>query len=204
MKGCEDQVPDGRRRHPLHLRKGHWQPAEAGREPHDRALRDLIGELSTLSRDFRTLWAATTSVSATAASNSCAPRDRRPGVDLPVPGPAHVPACGPRPDPLHRRTGQHLRRPAQAHKPGGDPVPDARAHRPHRLTNCLRTLRATRGARALRPHGMLHRVGTPLDIIRSDRAASCSTLSASTRGMGRSSAMPLAGSRAALSNSHVR
>jgi len=32
--------------------------AEAGREPHDRALRGLIGELSTLSPDFRTLWAA--------------------------------------------------------------------------------------------------------------------------------------------------
>ncbi|MGI5347400.1 helix-turn-helix transcriptional regulator [Streptomyces sp. CA-250714] len=32
--------------------------AEAGREPHDRALRDLIGELSTLSAEFRTQWAA--------------------------------------------------------------------------------------------------------------------------------------------------
>lgn len=32
--------------------------AEAGREPHDRTLRALIGELSTLSQDFRTLWAA--------------------------------------------------------------------------------------------------------------------------------------------------
>ncbi|MEW1837148.1 helix-turn-helix transcriptional regulator [Nonomuraea angiospora] len=32
--------------------------AEAGREPHDRALRELIGELSTLSPDFRTMWAA--------------------------------------------------------------------------------------------------------------------------------------------------
>ncbi len=32
--------------------------AEAGREPHDRALRELIGELSTLSREFRTQWAA--------------------------------------------------------------------------------------------------------------------------------------------------
>ncbi|GAA2787348.1 helix-turn-helix transcriptional regulator [Saccharopolyspora taberi] len=32
--------------------------AEAGREPHDRALRELIGELSTLSPEFRTLWAA--------------------------------------------------------------------------------------------------------------------------------------------------
>ncbi|MEV8067857.1 helix-turn-helix transcriptional regulator [Streptomyces sp. NPDC085995] len=32
--------------------------AEAGREPHDRALRDLVGELSTLSPDFRTMWAS--------------------------------------------------------------------------------------------------------------------------------------------------
>jgi hypothetical protein len=32
--------------------------AEAGREPHDRTLRELIGDLSTLSQDFRTLWAA--------------------------------------------------------------------------------------------------------------------------------------------------
>jgi hypothetical protein len=31
---------------------------EAGREPHDRALRELIGELSTRSRDFRSMWAA--------------------------------------------------------------------------------------------------------------------------------------------------
>ncbi|MFI9583852.1 transcriptional regulator [Streptomyces sp. NPDC052236] len=32
--------------------------AEAGREPHDRALRELVGELSTLSSEFRTEWAA--------------------------------------------------------------------------------------------------------------------------------------------------
>jgi hypothetical protein len=32
--------------------------AEAGREPHDRALRELIGELSTLSPVFRTQWAS--------------------------------------------------------------------------------------------------------------------------------------------------
>ncbi|MGX5358108.1 helix-turn-helix transcriptional regulator [Kocuria sp. KH4] len=31
---------------------------EAGREPHDRALRELVGELSTLSAEFRTLWAS--------------------------------------------------------------------------------------------------------------------------------------------------
>ncbi|WP_432194261.1 helix-turn-helix transcriptional regulator [Streptomyces sp. bgisy027] len=32
--------------------------AEAGREPHDRALRDLVGDLSTLSPEFRSQWAA--------------------------------------------------------------------------------------------------------------------------------------------------
>ncbi|MEU6409065.1 helix-turn-helix transcriptional regulator [Microbispora sp. NPDC046933] len=32
--------------------------AEAGREPHDRALRELVGELSTLSPRFRSQWAA--------------------------------------------------------------------------------------------------------------------------------------------------
>lgn len=31
--------------------------AEAGRDPYDRALTDLVGELSTRSEDFRTLWA---------------------------------------------------------------------------------------------------------------------------------------------------
>jgi transcriptional regulator with XRE-family HTH domain len=31
--------------------------AEAGREPHDRALRDLVGELSMLSTEFRSQWA---------------------------------------------------------------------------------------------------------------------------------------------------
>lgn len=32
--------------------------AEAGREPHDKALRELIGELSTMSEEFRTYWAS--------------------------------------------------------------------------------------------------------------------------------------------------
>lgn len=32
--------------------------AEAGRDPYDRALTDLVGELSTRSGMFRTLWAA--------------------------------------------------------------------------------------------------------------------------------------------------
>lgn len=32
--------------------------AEAGRDPYDRALSDLVGELSTRSNEFRTRWAA--------------------------------------------------------------------------------------------------------------------------------------------------
>jgi len=32
--------------------------ADAGRDPHDRALQDLVGELSTRSETFRTLWGA--------------------------------------------------------------------------------------------------------------------------------------------------
>ncbi|MEW2287488.1 DNA-binding protein [Streptomyces sp. NPDC047841] len=32
--------------------------AEAGRYPHDKALRELIGELCTMSTEFRTRWAA--------------------------------------------------------------------------------------------------------------------------------------------------
>ena len=32
--------------------------AEAGRDPHDKRLSDLIGELSTRSEDFRVRWAA--------------------------------------------------------------------------------------------------------------------------------------------------
>jgi hypothetical protein len=32
--------------------------SQAGRDPHDRALSDLVGELSTQSEEFRTRWAA--------------------------------------------------------------------------------------------------------------------------------------------------
>ncbi len=32
--------------------------AEAGRDPHDKGIQDLVGELSTRSEAFRTLWAA--------------------------------------------------------------------------------------------------------------------------------------------------
>ncbi|MFF5257974.1 hypothetical protein ACFY4C_03445 [Actinomadura viridis] len=32
--------------------------AEAGRDPHDRGLQDLVGELSTRSQTFRRLWSA--------------------------------------------------------------------------------------------------------------------------------------------------
>jgi hypothetical protein len=32
--------------------------AEAGRDPHDKGIQELVGELSTRSETFRTLWAA--------------------------------------------------------------------------------------------------------------------------------------------------
>lgn len=35
-----------------------WDGAEAGRDPYDRALTDLVGELSTRSEEFRVRWAA--------------------------------------------------------------------------------------------------------------------------------------------------
>ncbi len=63
------------------LRSIHWTRAaddtvamlrtEAGQDPYDRALSDLVGELSTQSEEFRTRWAATTSVSTTPGRSAC-------------------------------------------------------------------------------------------------------------------------------------
>ncbi|MFI6937630.1 DUF6193 family natural product biosynthesis protein [Streptomyces sp. NPDC050418] len=48
----------GRARGQAQREHRHQRRVEAGREPHDRAPRDLFGELSTLSNDFRTMRAA--------------------------------------------------------------------------------------------------------------------------------------------------
>ncbi|GAA2897497.1 hypothetical protein GCM10020220_104160 [Nonomuraea rubra] len=48
--------------------------AEAGREPHDRALRDLVGELSTLSTSSAASGPSTTCASATTAPSGCGTR----------------------------------------------------------------------------------------------------------------------------------
>jgi transcriptional regulator with XRE-family HTH domain len=45
--------------------------SEAGRNPYDRDLSDLVGELSTRSDLFRTLWPSTTSASTTPAPSAC-------------------------------------------------------------------------------------------------------------------------------------
>ncbi|MFE2937163.1 hypothetical protein [Streptomyces sp. NPDC059278] len=61
--------------------------AEAGREPHDRALRELIGKLSTRSSDFRTMWAAhdiRIRHQGIKHLQPAAPRGRPPGTDLPT------------------------------------------------------------------------------------------------------------------------
>ncbi|MET9849136.1 hypothetical protein ACFZC6_26005 [Streptomyces ossamyceticus] len=47
-----------RRRGGRHDRHRALLRAEAGRDPHDRSLRELVGELSTPSPDFRAMWAA--------------------------------------------------------------------------------------------------------------------------------------------------
>jgi hypothetical protein len=44
--------------------------SEAGRDPHDRGLSDLVGELSTQSETFRTRWAAHTSATTTPAPSA--------------------------------------------------------------------------------------------------------------------------------------
>src|SRR5918995_6014644 len=46
----------------------------AGRDPYDRDLSDLVGELATRSDAFRTHWAATTSASTTPPSSTSPPR----------------------------------------------------------------------------------------------------------------------------------
>ena len=47
---------------------------EAGRNPYDRGLTDLVGELSTRSEEFRTWWAATTSGSTAPPPSRCTTR----------------------------------------------------------------------------------------------------------------------------------
>ena len=47
---------------------------EAGRDPHDKALHDLVGELSTRSDDFRRRWAPTTSAPTAPAPNASTTR----------------------------------------------------------------------------------------------------------------------------------
>jgi hypothetical protein len=89
--------------------------AEAGREPDDRALRELVGELSTLSPDFRTMWAGQPRRPHPARGRQAAepPRIRPPGDDLPLPRPAPAAAGRPRPDHLHGRAGHPLGGPPQ-------------------------------------------------------------------------------------------
>ena len=71
--------------------------AEAGRDPYDRNLSDLIGELSTRSEEFRSRWASHESASTPPAPSGCStrssatstsPTSRSPAPDQPAP--AHL------------------------------------------------------------------------------------------------------------------
>jgi MmyB-like transcription regulator ligand binding domain len=56
--------------------------SRAGRDPYDRDLSDLVGELSTQSEIFRKLWLLTTSASTTPAPRLSSPSRRRAQLDL--------------------------------------------------------------------------------------------------------------------------
>jgi transcriptional regulator with XRE-family HTH domain len=94
--------------------------AEAGRNPYDRGLSDLIGELSTRSDDFRVRWGGAQRPDPHHRGEAPPPPGRRrrrpvvrvlPGGRRSQPGPGHV----------HRRAGVALRgRPEPAGQLGGD------------------------------------------------------------------------------------
>jgi hypothetical protein len=95
--------------------------AEAGRYPSDTQLRELVGELSTVSEEFRTAGPRTTSGYTTTAPNGSATRRRRSGPRLLHHGPAHRGPPRSTPDHLHGRTRVTLRgRPQAVGQLGGD------------------------------------------------------------------------------------
>jgi transcriptional regulator with XRE-family HTH domain len=81
----------------------------AGRNPYDRGLTDLVGELSTRSEPFRTWWAAhNVRYHQTGTKRMHSPCRRRPGTELR----SHGALCRRRTTPcdLHRRARQSIRR----------------------------------------------------------------------------------------------
>ena len=76
---------------------------EAGRDPHDKDLHDLVGELSTRSDDFRRLWSPTCPLPRRGHQTLPPPRRRRPRPRLRER--RHDLRTRPHPHPLRRRTG---------------------------------------------------------------------------------------------------
>ena len=91
---------------------------EAGRDPHDKALHDLVGELSTRSPEFRRRWSAHDVRQHGAGAKTFHHRevgDLRPGLRER----RHDLRAGPHPDPLRRRAGLGDRRTRSTSSPPG-------------------------------------------------------------------------------------
>ena len=109
---------------------GTWPPTscvailrtEAGRDPHDKDLHDLVGELSTRSDDFRTRWGAHD----VRPHGTGTKRFHHPVVGdltLAYEGTRHDRRTRPHPHHLHRRTRLAVRRTRCACSPPGPPPP---------------------------------------------------------------------------------
>ena len=132
---------------------GNWERAaddtvamlrtEAGRDPYDKDLADLVGELSTRSDEFRVRWGAhDVQLHRTGAQAHPAPRCRRTAPVLRGDGPARRPGPGPgrlqrrsrltrrRRPPVPRQLGRHPRASRRPRDAGPDVVAKRRAAPP--------------------------------------------------------------------------
>ena len=117
---------------------------EAGRDPHDRGLQDLVGELSTRSETFRRLW-ADHNVRTHGSRHQTVPPPRRRRADPRLRGARHHRRTRPRAPRLHRRTRLALRRtppPARLLGSTRGPVPRQPVHE-HSRRNLMQITRSS-------------------------------------------------------------
>jgi transcriptional regulator with XRE-family HTH domain len=143
--------------------------AEAGRDPHDRGLQDLVGELSTRSETFRRRWATTTSAPRAPAPRGSTTRSSAtsPSPTRSSPSPRSPASCSSSTRPnrgLRLPSGSGCwprgRRPARRR-----PLADARRRRRVRRRSGRRRLRL-RWDRVPRDEGDRRRPGSPRRVRR--------------------------------------